>query len=81
VVTSHSYWAHRGMSTIILVRCVSQASNPKERKFVWGTTTVFTHSVFVHEQQVESNKESLEMEQPWRENSRACWRIFGAFWS
>jgi hypothetical protein len=58
---------------------VSQASKPKERKFVWEVTTVLDSQCFWHEQQVERKKESLELEQPWRENSRACWSIFGAF--
>jgi hypothetical protein len=53
----------------------------KERKFVWVGTTVLHNQVFVHEQQVERKKESLELVQPWRVNSRACWSIFGAFWS
>jgi hypothetical protein len=35
----------------------------------------------VHEEKVESKKESLESLHPWRENSRACWSIYGAFWS
>ena len=50
----------------------------KGRKFVWVGTTIFTHSFFVHEQQVERKKESLELVQPWRENSRASWSIIGA---
>jgi hypothetical protein len=33
----------------------------------------------VHEEQVERKKESLELVQPWRENSRASWSIFGAY--
>jgi hypothetical protein len=54
---------------------VSQESKPKERKFVWVATTVLHIQVFVHEQQVERKKESLELEHPWRVNSRACWSI------
>jgi hypothetical protein len=60
---------------------VSQESKPKERKFVWVAKQFYTFSFFVHEEQVERKKESLELEHPWRENSRACWSIFGAFWS
>jgi len=28
-----------------LGKCVSEASKPKERKFVWVTTTIYTHSL------------------------------------
>jgi hypothetical protein len=34
----------------------------------------------VHEEQVERKKESLELVQPWRENSRASWRILEHIW-
>jgi hypothetical protein len=81
MVTSHIYWENGGLSTISLGKCVNQASKPKERKFVWVGDNIFTHGVFVHEQQIESKKESLELVQPWRENSRACWNVFGAHWS
>jgi hypothetical protein len=46
---------------------VSQASKPKERKFIWVATNNFTQSSFVHEEQVERKKESLELVHPWRE--------------
>jgi hypothetical protein len=36
-----------------------------------GCYNSFTDGVFVHEQQVEAKKENLELEHPWRENSRA----------
>jgi hypothetical protein len=29
----------------------------------------------VHEERVERNKESLELVQPWRENSREIWSV------
>jgi hypothetical protein len=45
-----------------------------------GSNKNFTHSVFVHEQQIESKKESLDLEKSWGENYRACWRFFVAFW-
>jgi hypothetical protein len=38
---------------------VSQASKPKERKFVWEVTTSFRQSSFLHEQQVEREKREL----------------------
>jgi hypothetical protein len=60
------------MSTINLRKCVGQASKAKETKFIWGSYNNFTHGVFGHEQQVESMKESLELEHPWREYSRSC---------
>jgi hypothetical protein len=46
-----------------------------------GGHNSFRQSIFVHEQQVEGKKESLELEHSWRVNSRESWRIFGAFWS
>jgi hypothetical protein len=63
------------LSTIALGKCVNQERQAKGRKFVWVGTTVLGHSVFVHEQQVERRKKSLELELPWRENSKACWSI------
>jgi hypothetical protein len=53
----------------------------KGEEICMGWDNNFTHSIFVHEEQVERKKESLELVHPWRENSRACWSIFGAFWS
>jgi hypothetical protein len=44
-----------------------------------GSYNSFRQSSFWHEQQVERKKKSLELEQPWRVNSRACWSIFGAY--
>jgi hypothetical protein len=46
VVTSHSYWEHGGLSTINLENFVSQATKPKERKFVCVATTVL-HNEFL----------------------------------
>jgi hypothetical protein len=69
-----------GLSTINLGKSVSQASKPKEEICMGRDNNFYTLS-FVHEEQVERKKESLELVQPWRENSRACWSIFGAFWS
>jgi hypothetical protein len=43
-----------------------------------GSNNNFTHSIFVHEEEVESRKE-LGVETSWRENYRACWSIFGAY--
>jgi hypothetical protein len=40
-----------------------------------GWDNSFRYLVFVHEQQVESKKESLELEHPWRANSRLCWSV------
>jgi hypothetical protein len=60
---------------------VSQEKKPKKRKFVCEATTVLDSQCFWHEKQVESKKESLELEHPWREIYRACWRIYRDFWS
>jgi hypothetical protein len=38
-----------GLSTINLGKCVSQARQAKEKKFVWVGTTVLNNQVFVHE--------------------------------
>jgi hypothetical protein len=46
-----------------------------------GWDNIFRESSFVHKGQVESKKESLELVHSWRENSRACWSIYGVFWS
>jgi hypothetical protein len=35
----------------------------------------------VHEEQVERKKESLELVQPWRVNSRASWSVLEHIWS
>jgi hypothetical protein len=35
--------------------------------------------MLVHEQKGEGKNESLELENPWRENSRACWIISRAY--
>jgi hypothetical protein len=43
---------------------VSQTSNPKRGNFLWVATTILDSEVFVHEQQVERKKESLELEKP-----------------
>jgi hypothetical protein len=51
----------------------------KGEEICMGSYNNFTHSVFVHEQQVESKKESLELEHPWRVNSRACWSVLECF--
>jgi hypothetical protein len=40
-----------------------------------GSYKNFTQLVLVHEQKIESKKESLGLEHPWRVNSRACWSI------
>jgi hypothetical protein len=50
---------------------VSQENKPNDRKFLWVDTTILPMEFFVHEQQVERKKESLEMEYPWRVNSRS----------
>jgi hypothetical protein len=42
-----------------------------------GRDNNFTHWDFVHEEQVERKKASLDLVQPWRENSRECWSILG----
>jgi hypothetical protein len=64
-----------GLSTINLGKCPSQASRPKESKFVWVGTIVFGKSMFLHGDKVEQKYESLEPVQPWRVNSRASWSI------
>jgi hypothetical protein len=56
-----------------------KASEREEIHMGWDNN--FTHGVLVHEEQVESKKQSLKLVQPWRENSRAHWSIFGVFWS
>jgi hypothetical protein len=48
-----------GLSKIILGKSVSQERQSKEGKFIWVGTTVFTHRVFLHEEQVERKKESM----------------------
>jgi hypothetical protein len=65
------------MSTISLGKCVSQASKPKERKFVWAVTTVLDSQCFWHEQQVERRKESLELEK----HGGKLWSMLEHFWS
>jgi hypothetical protein len=54
---------------------VSQESKTKGGN-LYGKLQQFLDINFLHEQQVERKKESLELEHPWRENSRACWSIF-----
>jgi hypothetical protein len=44
----------------------------KGRKFIWVGDNSFTQSICVHEEQVESKKESSKLVQPWRENYKAC---------
>jgi hypothetical protein len=34
----------------------------------------------VHEEKVESNKESLELVKPWSENSRESWSVLEHIW-
>jgi hypothetical protein len=41
-----------------------------------GHDNNFRESMFLHEQQVERKKESMELERPWRVNSRVCWSVF-----
>jgi hypothetical protein len=69
-----------GMSKFSLGKCVSQQRKPKERKFIWGVTTVLDDSICMHAQQLESKKEIFEIEHPWKAKSRACWSVFGSFW-
>jgi hypothetical protein len=45
-----------------------------------GCGNNFTQGVFVHEEQVERKKESLELVKPWRDNYRAYWSVFGVNW-
>jgi hypothetical protein len=53
----------------------------KGEEICMGNYKNFRQTMFLHEQQGESKKESLELEHPWRVNSRACWSVFRAFWS
>jgi hypothetical protein len=52
----------------------------KGEEICMGWDNSFRHSVFVHEEQVERKKESLELVHPWRENSRAS-RVLEHIWS
>jgi hypothetical protein len=48
-----------GVSPIILGKCVSQASKPKERKYLWAITTILENQCFWHEQHTKRKKEEL----------------------
>jgi hypothetical protein len=61
-----------GVRKIILGKFVIQEIKTKEKKLVCEDIAVLHIQCFVHVQQVERKKESLDLEQPWRENSRAC---------
>jgi hypothetical protein len=50
--------------------CDSSKQSKREEINI-GNYSSFTHSVVVDEQGSREEKESLELEQPWRENSRA----------
>jgi hypothetical protein len=60
---------------------VSQERQAKERKFVWVGTTFLVSQVLCMGSKGERKKESLELVQPWKVNSRACWSVIGANWS
>jgi hypothetical protein len=54
--------------------CESRKTSQREEIHM-GCHCSFRKSVFGHEQQVENRKESLDLEHPWRKNSRACWSV------
>jgi hypothetical protein len=59
---------------------VSQERKSQGRKFIWvGTTVLDIH--FLCMSNNERERKSLELEHPWKENSRECWRLSGFFWS
>jgi hypothetical protein len=53
----------------------------KGEEICMGNYNSFRQSMFLHEQQGGNKKVSLELEHPWRENSRAYWSVFGVLWS
>jgi hypothetical protein len=46
-----------------------------------GSNNSFRQSMFLHEEQEERRKESLELVHSWRTNSRAYWSILKHIWS
>jgi hypothetical protein len=52
--------------------CDSRKASQKEELCMGWDINFTERPSFVHEQQVERKKKSLDMEQPWRVNSTAC---------
>jgi hypothetical protein len=70
-----------GLSKLNLGKCASQESKKKGEEIHMGSHIIFRHSIFGKNIEEIVEKKSLELEQPWRANSRACWGIFGVTWS
>jgi hypothetical protein len=50
----------------------NSSKQDKGEEICMGSYDSFRQSSFWHEQQTKNKKESLELEQPWRVNYRAC---------
>jgi hypothetical protein len=62
-----------------LGKCVSQASKPKERKFVWAVTTVLDSQCFCMNNKQREKKEELGAGATMEGEFGACWSIFGVY--
>jgi hypothetical protein len=62
-----------------LGKVCESSKQAKGEEICMGNYKNFRQTMFLHEQQGESKKESLELEQPWRENYGACWSVSGAY--